>query len=515
MLGRLKSSITTIFVVGIIASIAYVGVWQWMVCRQYVAPGQIMYLNAKIGEENPRPEQDRVVEEGTKGIQKKIYGEGRYFINPIVNEFSIPYSYEMDSVIDPMEVGTVESFSGENPAKGEFLVSPDKSQKGIILDPLTPGVWRLNPKAYKINKSKATQIKPGFVGCITSLAGKNPPEGRLAREGERGVMENVLQPGIYYINPSAYSVEAVEVGYTQIDFKDINFSSKEGFKIVVDISVVWGLLPDKVPYIISRFGNIGDVITKIIRPQVESLCRIEGSKYGAVELVEGTSREVFQNTFTQKLVDICEENGIVALLGLVRRIEVPEEILAPIQQAKIATEETNTKKELQVTQTVINQLARLEQEVVKGVQEVRATTEKEVATILAEGKKQVANINAERQIEVAVLQKQVADIEAETTRIIGTAKAKSKELEQRAMADRLVQEIRAMGGPDEYTVYNFAQNLPKDLKIFIRHTGEGTLWTDLPKEMKDAEKLAAFKILQQKKAQEQPVKQRESQPIEE
>jgi len=227
-------------------------------------------------------------------------------------------------------------------------------------------------------------------------------------------------------------------------------------------------------------------------------------------LIEGTSREKFQDEFTEKLVDICESKDIKALLGLVRNIKIPQEIRAPIQKSKIANEEMNTKKELQKTQISINQLEKLKQEVFKGIQEVQAITAKEEATILADGERQVAAIRAEQQIEVAKLEKELAGIEADITRLLGDAQAQAKELKRRAEADKLVQEINAIGGPEEYTLYNFTLNLNENLKIFIRYTGEGTFWTDLPAGAKTMESMAALKILKGKKDKQQPQIEEES-----
>jgi regulator of protease activity HflC (stomatin/prohibitin superfamily) len=133
------------------------------------------------------------------------------------------------------------------------------------------------------------------------------------------------------------------------------------------------------------------------------------------------------------------------------------------------------------------------------VQEVQANTAKIEATILAEGEKMVAEIHAQKQVDIAKLQKQIADIEAQTTRLLGEAKAKAQELKRRAEADRLVQQVNAIGGAEEYALYSFAQKLPDKLQIAIRYSGPGTFWTDLPNQLKNPEKLAGLKILETKK----------------
>ena len=514
MSARAGQTFKFLLSVVIIAVFGYGLVWRWIICRVYVAPGYLMYITAKTGKENPNSDAFRVVKPGTKGVQEDFYGEGRHFINPVlcdrvITPINTPLTSKgrriprnlLPGYIAPLEVGVVKSLSGANLATGDFLVPSGEDKKGMLENPLTPGIWRLNPKAYQIDIEKAIVIDPGYVGCVISLSGKKPKK-QLAQDGERGVMEKVLQPGIYFINSSAYKVLKVEISYREIYFRQLNFKSKDGFEIEVDATVIWGVLPEKIPYIIDRVGSISDVADKIIQPQVDSLCRIEGSKYGAVELVEGISREKFQKNFTEQLNKICDAKEIKIFLGLIRSINIPQIIRDPIQKSKIALEEMKTKKERQETQKVLNQLERLKQEVVKGVQEVLANTERSVATTLAEGAKKVAEIQAQKEVEVAQLQKDIAEIEAQTTRLIGEARAKAQELKRRAEADRLVQNIHAIGGAEAYSLYTFAQKLSNKLQIVIRHTGQGTLWTDLPAQLKDIEKIAALKILENQDKQD-------------
>jgi regulator of protease activity HflC (stomatin/prohibitin superfamily) len=266
--------------------------------------------------------------------------------------------------------------------------------------------------------------------------------------------------------------------------------------------VVWGLLPKHVPTIVNRFGNIEAVVQKIIRPQIESICRIEGSKYGAKDFIEGTSREKFQKTFTEELVREAQERNIEILIGLVRDIDVPIEVRQPIQNSKIAAEEQVTKEEQRKTQQLQNELEELKAEVEKGVREVAAETEKMVAEARATGERKVATIKGEREVSVAEIQRKVAELSAERERILGKADADVIELQQKAEADRFQKNVGALGDPEAYANYIFATKLPDDLKIFLRYAGPGTFWTDLPGGMKSLEDAAARKLLEREQKNE-------------
>ncbi|HYE97347.1 MAG TPA: SPFH domain-containing protein [Planctomycetota bacterium] len=486
-----KTMLKSVAVLAAIVAVFYVGVWQWLICRVYVRPGEILVVQAKFGDENKDPDANRVVPRGTKGVWKDVFGEGRYFFSPI--EFQVE-TQARGLDVGPEQVGLVESMSGASLEAGEFLAK--EGQKGLLAQVLTPGRWRLNPVANKVKLEPATVIRPGSVGCVTKLSGPQAPDGQLSEPHQRGIQKNVLQPGLYYLNPREYKVDEIWVGYSEITLENVQFPSKDGFIIQLDISVVWGLLPKDVPVIMNRFGDTKAVVDKIIRPQIESICRIEGSKYGAKDFIEGTSREKFQTTFTDQLVSEAKIRNIDVIIGLVRDIHVPLELRAPIQNAKIAAEEQLTKEEQRKTQVIQNELEELKAEVDKGVREVAAETDKMVAEARATGERKEATIRGEREVVVAEVQRRVAELAAERERILGKAEADVIELAQKAEADRFQKNVQALGNPEAYADYIFATKLSDDLKIVMRYAGPGTFWTDLPGGLKSIEDAAARTILQ-------------------
>jgi hypothetical protein len=67
------------------------------------------------------------------------------------------------------------------------ILATEKS-KGILRDVLRPGKYRVNPFAYSLKMANAIQIRPGHVGVVTSLSGKDvmnsslPAELRIKRD---------------------------------------------------------------------------------------------------------------------------------------------------------------------------------------------------------------------------------------------------------------------------------------------------------------------------------------------
>jgi hypothetical protein len=472
---------------GLVAvAFGYLLVWQWMLSRVYVGPGEMLVLKANVGKDNPDPANLQVVPTGFKGIQEGVIGEGRHFYNPFLYERRRVSS---SVTIKPTEVGVVVSRSGKPLASGQFLA--DKGFKGIQRRALTPGRWRLNPIAYEVRKMAAVQIRPGYVGCITALA----PDPELGVK-KQGILKQVLQPGIYYINPKAYKVEEVEIGYHQLTLNDVQFKSIDGFRIKLDVSVVWGVKPKNVPFLIHTLGNISQIVSKIIQPQVNTIVRLEGSKHGAQEFIKGRTRLKFQMEFTKRLKAIAREKKIEIQIGLVRNIEIPKEVREPISQTKIAVEERKTKKAMGKTQKLRNKLEELRQDVKKGVRETHAETKRMIAKIRADGESKILSIKGEKEVEVAKIMRQVAEIEAKIKLLKGKTEAQVVALTKKARADKFVQFAKALGSSKALVKYTFTKNLRKDLTISIRYAGPGTFWTDMGKSNKILRNAANAKILQ-------------------
>jgi hypothetical protein len=62
----------------------------------------------------------------------------------------------------------------------------------------------------------AISIPIGYVGVITGLSGEQPPEGQFAGRNQKGVRQDILQPGLYYINPKELKVDVLEIGVNQV-----------------------------------------------------------------------------------------------------------------------------------------------------------------------------------------------------------------------------------------------------------------------------------------------------------
>lgn len=537
-------------------------IWEWGFCRFYVPPEYMAIVTAKTGDLLPSGQ--ILAKKGQKGVQEDVLGEGRHFRNPLMFEWQV---LPLVTIL-PGKIGIVTAKVGTELPEGEFLAMP--GQKGIWRRVLGPGKYRLNQQGYQVDTIDAIGIPVGYVGVVTSLSGDQAPAGGFAARNQKGVCQDILQPGLYYVNPKEFTVDVLEVGVNQVSLlgvkgsevitkrqiatqnkaadelqrnvlmeqrekredyieqsqslgaasksvsrmpgkppassagklkktgeevkvrdekslqtfalsQFVEFPSKDGFTISLDMTVEFELLPESVAVVFRTYGDLPAVVDKIILPQILSVSRLKGSAYGAKDFIVGEGREKFQNDLTETLANTLKTKNIVIHNALIRHVGVPMQILDPIQQASIAVEQDLTNKEMQNTakkQAELNtDMGLIEQKREQVVQE----TEKLKAEIKADQEKQVAETRALASKNVAEIEKDSAAIRADKVRKLGEADAKVIQLVEGEKAGGQLMKAQAFGDAQAYSLWELASALTDELKITILHAGPGTLWTDLEK----------------------------------
>jgi len=259
----------------------------------------------------------------------------------------------------------------------------------------------------------------------------------------------------------------------------VQFPSSDGFAIMLDMTVEFELMPESISRIYMLYGDLPAVVSKIILPQILSVSRMKGSGYKAREFIDGEGRQKFQKEMTDELVKILGEKSILVRNAIVRHVEVPPDILQPIQETSIAKEQDLTNKTQQET---AKKQAKLNTELAMVDQRTRETeqeTEKLTATIAAEMRKDVAGIAADAQLRVAEINLDTAKIRAEIVRIGGEADAKAKFLVENEKALGVKRRSEVFTAPSTLADLQFVESLGPDFSIRVLHSGEGTLWTDM------------------------------------
>jgi len=503
----------------LIASVVLVGLglvalgtaFHWTVNRVYVPEGQSLQLRYKgplLFGNRDEPPAGELAEWGQIGVQRELRGPGRHFYCPIWWERK-PID---DVVVQPGEVAVVVSKIGKPLRSGEFLVDGELdgekrvTQNGVLRRVFGPGRYRVNTYAYdfKIVKTEK-QVEPngatkitgwvdiptGYVGVVTYLTDNT------ALKKKAGTQDDVLPPGIYPINPREQQVDIVGVGYWEtsisvdvkkgpdgkeihddsgepiaVPHKGINFASSDGFDIQLDFTAIWGVMPSDAAEVVRKFGSIEAAELKVIIPQSESICRNNGAKMGAVELLVGETRQQFQTDTSQDFQEVLKDKDLTLLYGLVRHIYIPQEVRVPIQQGYIADELTLTREQEKLTAKTEANLREAEQKVILEGARTKLETEKMVANAMAEGHKKAKQL-------VAEIDKKISLLEAKKTETAGKAKFAAEQLQNEARAAKFQLAVDAFGDPQAYNKWQFAEGLPETIDLRLFYAGPGTLWTDL------------------------------------
>ena len=490
---------------------------------------------------SPQPGQLARREPLEVGVLMEMPGPGRHFYCPLWWERTLVEDVVVEpgelAVVTSL-VGSDPAAGAGRLGDSQFLVEGELGEttsKGTLRRVYGPGRYRVNPYAYEVKKIKGqadvssgrqvkqsgwVRIETGHVGVVTNQT-DNPRIG-----ARQGIQPDPLPPGLYAINPREQQVDVIPIGYREKtlqseprektshseprektpssehrgvvagqtanltiahdgepDMDDavggIVFPSKDGFTIHMDFTAIWGILPEQAPRVVEFSGNVDAVEQRVVVPLIESICRNEGSKLGAVELLVGETREKFQDDTTEQFETRLKETGVALQYGLVRHIYIPREVRFPIQQKYLADELTLTRDQEQLTARMEADLREQERTVDLESERIKVETEKLVAEKLAEGKKTAAETRAETNKRLATIDRETAELERQAKVLLGQAEAAAQQKLEEAKAERFQLAVEAFGTPQAFNQWVFATGLPQDLDLQMLYAGEGTFWTDL------------------------------------
>jgi regulator of protease activity HflC (stomatin/prohibitin superfamily) len=194
-------------------------VFFWFFCRIEPGAGEIAVLIRKTGDNLP-PGQVIALQEGQKGIQLAVLSEGRYFRNPYT------WSWNVQRILDVPagKLGVMTRLYGEELSPGRIIA--EDNQRGIVQEILRPGKYRINPYAYTVQTFGAINIKPGHVGVVTTLTGEDVLNNKLPVENRNTFMVGEGLKGVQgmLLDPGThyfhpYIYNSVEVNLQSQKFK--------------------------------------------------------------------------------------------------------------------------------------------------------------------------------------------------------------------------------------------------------------------------------------------------------
>jgi hypothetical protein len=449
----------------------------WNTFFKKVPPGKILVIVAKNGA--TLREGEVLADAGEKGVQRQVLGEGWHFVMPVV------YTSELHdlTVIPPGKVGVVTSLGGKRPA-GQMLADADDEQ-GIRRHVLLPGAYRINPYGYTVEQVAAVEIKPGFVGVQRRLLGADNT-GRFAdKPGDKGILRDVLQPGLYYVNPKEYEIIPQEVGIYQTSYRKergtaISFPGRDGNTIRIDCTIEWEVLPRDIPALVSEFRNRAGVEKNVISVQASNISQYRGANYGAQDFLDGEKRETFQSDFQQELERVCAEKNVVVRSAFIRNIEIPDAFLQQKRDRQLAIEmqETNrAKQEMAGSEAVVQREKSM-------VQQSEIKVQAETAALVAGIERETDNLTSLTEAEVEKLKAtygaQIAQLDAERKKVLGEAEADVTRMKETAKNSLYKMKMDVFQNDGHaYLRYTLADQLNPKLMLRLFHSGPGTLWTNM------------------------------------
>ncbi len=200
-----------------------------------------------------------IATKGEAGMQAQTLAPGLYWR-------LWPWQYEIVmqpfTIIEQHKLGLVKAKDGASLDTGRVLGKPvqcdkfqdamafleNSGQKGPQAAFLTPGSYRVNTFLFEVEMVPVTHINDNKVGIVTTLDGEPLEKGEIAGQsvaghknyqdpiafinagGRKGLQEDVILSGTYYLNPWFVTVEQVNMIYIPIGYVGVvnSFVGPEG-----------------------------------------------------------------------------------------------------------------------------------------------------------------------------------------------------------------------------------------------------------------------------------------------
>jgi len=376
---------------------------------------------------------------GRKGRQTSIITPGSYRINTFL--FSVEFT-EMTSIPDNA-VGIVTTQEGkpldEGQIAGKIVEGHNKFQdvdafmvsggyKGLQEQVILAGTYFLNPWFAKVEMVKMTEIAIGHVGVVISyvggegvdLSGAEFKHGNIVSKGQKGVWAEPLGPGKYPINPYIMKVELVPTTNLVLNWAS---ARSESHQLDKNLSTITVRSKDGFPF------NL-DVSQIIHIPTTEApkvIARFGNMNNLVSQVLEPTIGNYFRNS--------AQDSDVIAFLGTrkERQSSAREHIGHVLDQYNVHGVDTligDIVPPESLMKTLTDRKLAEEQKITYDTemkaQETRQSLEKETA--IAEMQKEI--VKADQGVVIA---ERIADASVKKA----TGEANSVRLQSTAEADRL------------------------------------------------------------------------------
>ena len=375
---------------------------------------------------------------GERGPQMTIIPQGQYRINPKL------FTVTMEDVTDIPDnmVGIVTAKEGA-PLKSGTIAGPEVAGHNMFQDPqafvanggskglqeqvLLAGRYFINPRFATVEVQEMTKVPIANVGVVIAYVGNEGVDvtgeafkhGNLVSRGEKGVWVQPLDPGKYPINPYTHKVEIVPTANVVLNWAT---GKTEAHNLDKNLSTITVRSSDG-----FTFNLDVSQIIHIPRTEAPKVIARFGSMANLVtQVLEPTIGNYFRNAAQNSdVIDFLKQRSL-------RQNEAKESISTALAEYNVGAVDTligdiTPPEELMKTLTD-RKLAEQEQ-ITYGTQEQAEMIRKNLAQAKAMADTQPGVVTAERSV-------QIASFTADAT--VKTAAGQAKAKEVNATADAMV-----------------------------------------------------------------------------
>jgi len=175
------------------------------------------------------------------------------------------------------------------------------------------------------------QVNPGEVG-VQKLFGK--VDNRILESG-LNVVNPLVEVVTFDIRTQNYTMSGVNDEGSKSGDDAIRVLSADGLEVVIDLTVLYKLMPSEAPRILQEIGT--DYRNTIVRPICRTKIRDNAVYYDAVALYS-SKRDEFQNRIFKTIESDFKSRGLMLEQLLVRNITLPTSVKTTIE-SKINAEQ--------------------------------------------------------------------------------------------------------------------------------------------------------------------------------
>ena len=417
---------------------------------------------------------------GIIGIQRQFLRNGIYRINTALFNVEICDAVE----IAEGKIGIVTVFDGKAIKKGEIaarlgvphqkfqdadLFLNNGGERGLQEEILPPGEYYINPKFAKVEIQSQVKVPIGHVGVVTNYIGDEPIDvsgkefrhGIIVSNGQKGVQQDPLNPGMYPTNLKTSVVEIVPTTNIVLNWANakteaheldshlstITARTRDGFSLNLDVSQIINIAHDEAPKVIARFGTLRNLISQVLEPTIGNYFRNSVQESNALDFI--TSRKQKQELAKEYINRVLNEYNVVGVDTLIGDIIPPDQLLEPIRRKHIAEQQKlmyEQQKAAEVTRKDLENAtaeADMQKEVVKSEREV-AIAQKHAESVVKkqEGDSTAIQLKARAEAEATKLR---AEAEAEAKTKVGNAEAAVVQAKGLAEAEAYQKQVAALG----------------------------------------------------------------------